>query len=262
MKRRHWIEIADEPWCPGGIRHGVTDFCRFVTEASGAYNAAAPLLAEALHKAGAHCILDLGSGAAGPWLGLQTRLHALGADVTVCLSDHNPNLDAFERACRLSHQAIDYRPEAVDATQVPAGLGGFRTMFSAFHHLRPDQARAVLADAVAKGEGIAIFECARRCILTLPLLLVTPLRVLVVSPFLRPFRWSRLFWTYLVPALPLVLLFDVIVSELRMYNVQELRELAAGLDGYHWDAGVVRNRPIPIPVTYLIGVPKSDLGKG
>jgi hypothetical protein len=48
-----------------------------------------------------------------------------------------------------------------------------------------------------------------------------------------------LFWTYLVPALPLVLLFDVMVSCLRVYSVPELRDLTAGLDCYRWDSGTV-----------------------
>src|SRR5262245_29880276 len=105
MKRLHLIEISDEPWCPQGIRHGVTDFCRFVTEMSGAYNPVVPLLASAIRSTGARRVLDLGSGAAGPWLGLQPRLRELGLDVAVCLSDHNPDLEAFERARRLSQQA-------------------------------------------------------------------------------------------------------------------------------------------------------------
>src|SRR2546422_6427005 len=52
-----------------------------------------------------------------------------------------------------------FRSEPVDATQVPGDLHGFRTIFTAFHHFRPAQARAVVADAVAKGEGIGVFEC-------------------------------------------------------------------------------------------------------
>ena len=257
MKRRHLIEVSDEAWCPQSIRHAVTDYCRFVTEASGVYNAIAPVLIEALQKTGARRVLDLGSGAAGPWLRLQPLLRKMGVDVAVCLTDHNPDLQAFERARRLSQQAITYHPEPVDATQVPAGLPGFRTLFSAFHHLRPDQARAVLADAVAKGEGIAVFECGRRSMLMLLLVLPTPLRVLLAAPFIRPFRWSRLFWTYLLPVLPVVLAFDVVVSCLRIYSMPELRDLTAGLDRYRWDIGTVRNKMM-IPVTYLIGVPIAN----
>src|SRR5437764_4644608 len=123
-------------------------------------------------------------------------------------------------ASRLSQGAITYRSEPVDATQVPNDLPGFRTMFNALHHLRPEQARAMLADAVAKGEGVGVFESGSRSLLMLLGALGTPLRVLVLAPFIRPFRWSRLFWTYLVPALPLVLLFDVIVSCLRIYSAR------------------------------------------
>jgi hypothetical protein len=35
------------------------------------------------------------------------------------------------------------------------------------------------------------------------------------TPWIRPFRWSRLLWTYVVPIIPAVLLFDGIVSCLR-----------------------------------------------
>jgi hypothetical protein len=257
MKRMHLIEIADMAWCPRGIRQGVSDYCRFLVELSGVFNPIAPLLAEALRRTGARRVLDLGSGAAGPWLRLQPRLRELEIDVPVCLTDYYPDLDAFERASRLSKGAITYHAEPVDATHVPDGLPSFRTMFQAFHHLRPDQARTMLADAVAKGEGVGVFESGSRSLLIFAEALGTPLRVLLLAPFIRPFRWSRLFWTYLVPALPLVLLFDVIVSCLRIYSGPELRELTAGLDRYQWDIGTVRGKWIPIPITYLIGVPSE-----
>jgi hypothetical protein len=258
MKRIHFIEIADEAWCPQLIKDAVTDFCRFVLTHSKTYHAIAPLLAEALKRTGARRVLDLGSGAAGPWIELQSLLRQLGMDVSVCLSDHYPNIEAFERARSLSQQAITYHPEPVDATRVPRELPGFRTMFTAFHHLRPEQARAMLADAVANNEGVAVFEPGQRNLLflfLLPLLLATPVRVLVATPFIRPFRWSRLLWTYLVPAVPLVLLFDSVVSVLRWYSLDQLYGLVSGLDRYHWDIGTVRGKPIPFPITYLIGVP-------
>jgi hypothetical protein len=179
----------------------------------------------------------------------------MGMDVTVCLSDHNPDIVAFERARRLSRDAIMYSAEPVDATQVPARLPGFRTMFSAFHHLNPGQARAALADAATQGEGIAVFESGQRSILMLLAVLPVPVRLLFAVPFIRPFRWSTLLWTYLFPVLPIVLLIDSIVSMLRMYNTEELRSLTTGLDGYRWSSGTVRAKPIPFPVSYLIGVP-------
>lgn len=182
LKRRHWIEISDEPWCPLAIRYAVMDYCPFVLAASKAYDAIAPILAEALRRNKTCHVLDLASGAAGPWVGLQPLLRSMGVDVSVCLTDHCPNVEAFERAHRLTQQAITYHPQPVDAAQVPSELSGFRTIFMAFHHFRPNQARAVLAHAVAKGEGIGVFECAERSLLMVFLVaIVTLIRVLVVS---------------------------------------------------------------------------------
>jgi hypothetical protein len=44
VKRIHFIEIADEPWCPQAVKDGVTDFCRFILDVSRFYKPAAPLL--------------------------------------------------------------------------------------------------------------------------------------------------------------------------------------------------------------------------
>ena len=257
MRRIQFIEIGDEPWCPTAIRRGVTDYCRFVTQVSGAFNPIAPRLAAALRKTSAQAVIDLGSGAAGPWLSLQPVLRELGSDVPVCLTDHDPNLDALEWARRQSGMTFTYRADPVDATQVPTDLRGFRTMFQAFHHLRPEQARAALADAAAQEQGIGVFDWTRPGIIVLPLLLLTPIRVLLATPFIRPIRWSRLFWTYILPALPLVLLFDTIVSLLRMYDTSELHDLTADLDGCDWDIGTAGSRWLPIRMTYLIGVPAT-----
>jgi len=62
-----------------------------------------------------------------------------------------------------------------------------------------------------------------------------------------------------VPVVPLVTLFDGLVSCLRSYSVQELRELTERLNpnDYEWHIGTVQNKWIPIPVTYLIGMPNG-----
>jgi hypothetical protein len=182
--------------------------------------------------------------------------------VSVCLTDKYPNVATVRALKQLTHQSSLYHPESVDATRVPEALTGFRTIFSAFHHFCPEQARAVLADAVHKRQGIAVVEGTQNSVLALLLMLLVPLMVLLMTPFIRPFRWSRLFWTYLIPVLPFIVLFDGLVSCLRTYSVEELRELVASLDAndYHWDIGTVKSAAGPVPITYLIGVPNEKDG--
>jgi hypothetical protein len=94
-------------------------------------------------------------------------------------------------------------------------------------------------------------------VLAMSLMLLVPLLVLLTTPFIRPFRWSRLLWTYLVPVVPMVSLFDGLVSSLRTYSVWELRELTEELDAkdYQCEVGEVKGTAGPIPVTYLLRVP-------
>jgi hypothetical protein len=257
MKRFHLIEIEDQDWCPRSVRDAATDYLQYVLVATRTYAAMIPILAAVLQRTGSRRVVDLCSGAAGPWLWLRPSLAKLGIDVSVCLTDKYPNLQGFERASRLTNQVINFHPQPLDPTKVPGDMPGFRTMFTAFHHFEPEQACEVLADAVRKRQGIAIFEATQRRPLALLFTLPAPLVVLLVTPFIRPFRWSRLFWTYLLPLVPLVTLFDGLVSCLRTYSVQDLRDLTQrlGANDYHWDIGTARSRMAPMSITYLLGVP-------
>jgi len=259
MKRLHLIEIHDQDWCPRTVRDGETDYLQFVIATTKPYAPMVPILATALERTGARQVLDLCSGAAGPWLWLQPVLAERGVSVSVCLTDKYPNLDALRPSNSLTHQSISYHPQSVDATRVPEELTGFRTIFSAFHHFRPEKACAVLANAIHKRQGIAVFECTQHSVLAQLLLLLLPLMVLLMTPFIRPFRWPRLLWIYLIPVILVIALFDGLVSCLRTYSVEELRDLTGRLatNDYQWDIGMVKSTAGPIPITYLIGVPNE-----
>ncbi|HEX4935800.1 MAG TPA: hypothetical protein VFV33_21620, partial [Gemmatimonadaceae bacterium] len=154
---------------------------------------------------------------------------------------------------------IAQHPAPVDATRVPESLGGFRTMFSAFHHFAPHTARRILGDAVARREPLAVFEATTRSVACLSFVLLAPLITLLVMPIVRPRRWTNFLFTYLIPIVPLMVLWDGVVSCLRTYDVPELHALARAADPegtYDWQAGEVYRRG-PIPVTYLIGVPRA-----
>jgi hypothetical protein len=240
MGRLHLVELHDLPGCPRSLRDALTDFLAFALNLGHTYASAGPMLRRAVLRTGATRVVDLCSGAGGPWSRLGGEV-----GVPVVLTDLFPH-----RGASLYHVPVDARA-------VPAGLKGFRTLFTSFHHFRPVAARAILADAVRARQGIAIFEAARRRPFDIALIALTWLGVLAATPFVRPFRWSRLFWTYLPPVLPLVGTFDGIVSCLRWYSPAELRALVQGFADYEWDIGVTRSPRSPLHMTYLIGVPKG-----
>jgi len=265
MRRVQFIELHEQPWIPSSLRDEITDALQFALNLSKAYAPIAPLLQGALDSGGSCSVVDMCSGGGGPWLELSRELQsrklqggAPGLQIShIWLTDKYPNLRALENAGAASENRITYYPSSVDAMKVPSELKGFRTMFTSFHHFSPEEARAILQNAADAGEGIGIFEITRRAPLTLALMFPWALMPLVYTPWIRPFRWSRLLWTYLIPIIPLVFLFDGVVSCLRTYRPQELRMIVDKLTAseYQWEIG--EHSSGRAPITYLIGYPRA-----
>jgi hypothetical protein len=192
-------------------------------------------------------------------LDLSQRLRGDPAACSILLTDKFPNLAAFENVKAASANGIDFHRNSVDATKVPVELDGFRTMFSSFHHFPPAQARAILQNAVDAKQGIGIFEVTSRTASALAMMFLWFLTPFVFTPSIRPFRWSRLFYTYVIPIIPLVLLFDGLVSCLRTYQPRELRELIKDLAApeYRWETGEQSGTFGGLPIAYLIGYPRE-----
>jgi hypothetical protein len=259
MHRIHLIELHEQPWFPSFLRDEITDTLQSAMNFFGAYAPAAPLLQSALDSTHSRTIVDMCSGGGGPWLKLSPRLHANDhASLRILLTDKYPNLDAFQTASANSQNHITFHSAPVDATDVPPELHGFRTMFTSFHHFQPAEARAILQNAVDASQGIGIFEVTRRAPSAIAWMSLWALLPFLLTPWIRPFRWSRLFCTYVLPIIPFVLLFDGIVSCLRTYQPQELRAIIAKLTAaeYQWELGDRANPNGKVPIAYLIGYPR------
>jgi hypothetical protein len=260
LRRVQLIELHEQPWFPSFLRDEITDTLQNGMNRFGAYGPIAPLLQTVLQSTSSASIIDMCSGAGGPWLDLSRRLQKNAAtSLQILLTDKYPNLAAFQSASAVSQNHISFHSAPVDATKVPLELRGFRTMFTSFHHFQPADARAILQNAVDARQAIGIFEVTRRAPAAIANMFLWALLPFFFTPWIRPFRWSRLLFTYALPIIPFVLLFDGIVSCLRTYQPQELRNLIAELTPaeYHWDVGERPNSSGGVPIAYLIGYPRS-----
>ncbi|HLJ77409.1 MAG TPA: hypothetical protein VKT75_08345 [Acidobacteriaceae bacterium] len=265
MERQRWFEIHDSRWFPGYLRDLVTEALEAVWNTNHTYRPIAGRLREALQRSGSDCIVDLCSGGGGPWLGLYDDI-ARGQPLAVRLTDLYPNARLIAARCGNGNDRIEAQSgisacsEPVDARCVPVNLRGFRTIFSSFHHFDPEAARAMLEDAFRRREGIAVFEAARRDPLTLLSVAGVGLLSLRVAVMQRPVRASRLVFTFLLPVIPVTLWIDGLLSCLRSYSLNDMRELTAGLTApdYAWEVGEERSGTVPI--RYLMGTPMRGGG--
>jgi hypothetical protein len=257
MRRREWFELHDHRLYPGFLRDLLTEALEAIWHYTNCYRVIVPRLRLAMTEAGTHRIVDLCSGGGGPWIRLREQfVTAEGFEVSVSLTDKYPNERAFTRLC--AAQGVETYPAPVDARQIPPNLDGFRTIFSAFHHFNPDEARAILADAVMRQQGIAVFEPAKCNVRRILAMTVLPLLCWRVAPRMKPFHWARILWTYLLPIVPSTVFIDGVLSCLRAYSLEDLRQLTEGLGGdeYRWEMGEEGGGTIGI--TYLIGIPVNS----
>lgn len=258
MRRMQLMEIEDQPWCPKAVRDGATDWLGFLANATRAFNRVAPKIRAAMDATRTSNVVDLCSGGGGPWLTLEREL-AKSGPVHVELTDLYPNVTAFESLRERSKGRCGYRGASIDATNVPPELDGVRTMFNCFHHFPPELGRAILADAVRKRRAIAIFEATDRRLLPILAMPMQALAVYLLTPFVRPFKWPRVLFTYVVPMIPALVWFDGTVSMFRIYSPAELRELVEvtpGHETFDWDIGTTKSAGVPFAFTHLVGTPR------
>jgi hypothetical protein len=258
MKRFHLFEFTDLSFWPNVFRTLLTDHLHTFLEMSRPFNPKAGAIAEALRRGQTRQIVDICSGGSGPWLHLKGEVEKeLGEDISVLLTDKFPNQKAASRIEQIP--GVDYCLESVDALAVPPRFAGMRTVVDGLHHFPPELARGILADAVNQGRPIVVLEGLQRTWRELLQTALLPLFVLILAPVVKPFKLSRLFFTYLVPVAPVVIAWDAAVSVLRCYTPEELLEMGHSVGGgYAWEAGAYRHKGAP--VTWLVGLPKPAAG--
>ena len=255
MKRSHLFELEDQSWLPQQNLDAGTDSLRFKWEILKLYMPIIPRLQEVLLKTGAQEIIDLGSVGGGPAVAIHKELAKSGCDVRLTLTDKFPNVAAFRYAREQSVGEVEFLDESVDATAVPSHFQELRTLFASLHHFQPELVRSILQNAVDRRCSIAIFDFSPR-VPPPPLLLLmsTPPGVLLTTPFMQPFRWSSLFWTYVIPVVTFYVAWDAFLSGLRLYSLEELQTLVKGLRSDEYALEIGREASAPW-LTYLIGYP-------
>lgn len=224
IKRRHAFEFCDLPWIPALFREGFMDCLNNIHRLMEPYRHIAPVIRDWAKGLGANEILDIGSGGGAQVATLLKYLDHKDAPRFV-LSDLYPQPEAYRvLQARYGAERLGYLDGPVPIAELPP-QHKVLTIFSAFHHLPPQAAAALLKEVVEHRDGLCIVEFTRR----------TPLDLLSMFPaffinMLAPltaerFKFGKLLWGTLIPVIPAMVCFDGFVSALRSYTAKELMEL-------------------------------------
>ncbi len=257
MGRIHLFEFEDQKWFPNFLRNYGTDFLQFLSNKTKMYKPILPIIEKGLRKSKTSQIIDLGSGGGGGLIWLNSELKKNITDLKIILTDLYPNISAF-KFIKEKADNFEYLEKPIDARNVPEGLKGLRTQFLSLHHFKPKDAKLILQNAIDTNNSIAIFEGQERSVPSILAMLFSPISVLLVTPLIRPFKIGRIIFTYLIPIVPLFVMWDGIVSSLRTYSIKEMHGLVESLNGsenFNWEIDKVKSGPGI--VLYLLGTRKE-----
>ncbi|RKO99210.1 hypothetical protein CXG81DRAFT_28013 [Caulochytrium protostelioides] len=162
------------------------------------------------------------------------------------------------------------------------GVAPLRTLLLSFHHFRDNEAARILRAAVAEDSPIAIFEFGHPHPLhLLSTVVVLPLYTMLVmlrywyaiarravaasglvggllGTALTPAFWRDMILTFVVPLIPMMLVWDGVVSGLRFHAPQEVSTWLHAMPEarrYHWTVGTKWIIPHAIAMSYIVGMP-------
>mgnify|MGYP001304198644 FL=1 len=262
MKRMHLFEFMDLKWYPDFLRKPQTNILQVIMTRTSAFDYAIPYIDNVVRKTNTNRIVDLCSGASGPWLRLVNKLEC--ANVQIILTDKYPNFEMFKIIKKQTNGKIDFIEHPIDALEVPENITGIRTIFTGFHHFRPTEVKKLLNDAQDKNQALCIFDYVPNKTLTMVLFPVTFIISLLQFYFLsflvRPLSLTQVLFTNIIPLVPIVSAWDGFVSALRKYDADELKEIvnSLGSPNYKWEVGTDTHLSKAAPLTYLMGFPNPD----
>lgn len=220
-------EIHDRPWCCRAIHDGITDFLAFFAEYSGLRRKAYRRIAQVLGTTGSSKVVELcaGSGFGAMHMLRRLRLMLPGRNVSVVATDirENSNWPLIRSATEGGVSTL--RKDAETALREEAGVF---VMFAALHHFSSSEIVSLLKTASAHAKTfICVDYFTRGRIVDLFPLFAGPFLMFFAAPLIFPFSWTRLFLTWVIPILPALLFIDTMLSMLRSYTLDELKEIVA-----------------------------------
>ncbi len=206
-------ELEDKPWFPATLRNFQTDHIGFIVSRWHVYD---PFIAHLRSFPTTAAILtDLCSGSGEPAITVFERSKRF-KQLTLT--------DKYPRISFMNTDRVVYDQHSVDARTIPFRKDTCYTMFNAFHHFSGDEQLALIRRLRAESGGayvVEVLEPTTTCFLKV--LFATTIGTVVLAPFVKPFSFTRLFFTWLVPINVITITWDGIVSVLRSRSVRHYR---------------------------------------
>ncbi len=246
MKRKELFEFEDFNWFPESIRAGMTNLILVLHKMMGTTEVLSNLIVKLRNKLEFNTIVDLGSGSGGPMPSVVNTINENSAEspLKLILSDLHPNTNLVEKINNNKIDTIRYHTFPLNAVDLKDAPKGLKTMIASFHHMSPANAKQILKSAAENKQPILIYEIAKNNIPFIVWLLLLPISLVVLmlmslfmTPFPKNLTLTQVFFTYIIPIIPIAYAWDGQASLMRTYTFDDVKSLILDMktNDYQWE---------------------------
>jgi hypothetical protein len=238
LKRLHLFEFCDQTWLKGAWREAYLDGLNTTFKMFKFHDGLTKPFNTWLSKSKSNHVLELCSGGGGP-IDTLIKNQNSNKELKITLSDLTPDVKAFEAIKNKYPKNIDYVETSTDATNTKELNANLIFMCSSFHHFSPDMAKKILLNASKNSNGIFIREILSRNFFNMISSIFNLLPLMLTPFFSGRFTFFKLLITTIVPIVPLMIIFDGIVSVFRTYTTEEIMTMLPEemKKNWHWTTG-------------------------
>jgi hypothetical protein len=213
-------ELEDYNWFPPLLRNFQTDYIGFVVAKFNIYQAFIEYLKTQDHLNS--IAYDLCAGSGEPACSIFSKS---GVFSKLFLSDKYPNTKFIDI------ENIIYVDESVDVLSMKFEHGITYTMFNAFHHFTDLEKQEIVLKCDQAKANLFIVEILEPNVwMLLKVLVLTTIGVFLFSPFIKPFSWKRLLFTYLIPINLLTISIDGMISVCKSRSLKKYKRMFADIN--------------------------------
>lgn len=210
-------ELEDYSWFPSVLRNFQTDFIGFVVAKLNVYDVLVDYLKTL--SLPVYPMYDLCSGSGEPAISIFKKSNCFSQ---LLLSDKYP------RPFLSADANIYYQPQSTDVLNLEFKNNTYYTLFNSLHHFT-DIEKLKLTETIIENGATAfmveILEPTFTCLVKV--FFMTTLGSILFTPFIHPFSFKRLFFTYVFPINILTITIDGILSVLKSRSVKQYQKLFA-----------------------------------
>jgi len=241
-------ELEDYAWFPARLRRYQMDFIGNVVRWLRLYQPLVPVVQQLMQQQQLHSITDCCSGNGAPALYMH---QCLQPTPTTLLTDKFPQ--PFTPTDNIS-----YDTNSRDALELVPQANQLYTFYNCFHHFSDAEQQILLQRFADNRASVVIAEILEPGIIPmLKIFFTTTVGQLLSAPFVRPFAWGRLAFTYLLPINLLTVTYDGLVSVCKSKTVKGYTQLMADVRQAGYTFRVQSIRQATGRIIYITGAPNT-----